>query len=573
MSSLEEILEEFDELDDRGEQAEFLVELGETLPPFPDPDRTEENRVLGCQSKVWMTAQAVGEPVRLDLKADSDAPMVRGLVALLLAAYSGKTPREIVDFPVEQAFERMKLGSLLSNMRSNGLFSMVKRIRTLGNSRLEDFNPAAAPAVPAGPPKIPLVTPRPTTRLDVARLRRDFPILDRTLDRGRKLIYLDNAASTQRPYAVLDAMADIERRSYSNVHRGGHALAAETTAAFERARESLRRFLNARSTNEIIFTSGTTAGINLVARAYGDANLKAGDEIVLTLMEHHSNIVPWQQLAARVGAVIRWVPFTERGEIDPADFAAALNERTKLVAVTALSNVFGTINPVGEMIQQVRAKTSAKVLIDGAQSVPHLSTDVQALDCDFLVFSGHKMAGPSGVGALYGKEELLQAMPPFLGGGSMIHRVTTEGFTPADLPHRFEAGTPPIIPAIGLGAAVEYLEKVGIDAIHAHEQTLAAYAHAQLTDIPDVRVLGPEPARKGGVATFVIKGVAAADLAWMLDGKGIAVRAGHHCAMPLHDRLGLEGSCRASFYLYNTSEEVDALAAAVRDAVRSIRKA
>jgi cysteine desulfurase/selenocysteine lyase len=577
--TLPEILDEFSELEERDEQSQYLVELGETLGPFPDQDRTEENRVLGCQSKVWVVADEVaGDPQRLRFIADSDAPMVRGLVALLLAAYSGKTPQEIVEFPIEATFEQLKLASFLSPMRSNGLHSMVKRIQAIAREAWERQRsgqgsppPRVTTSSPALPPTMPLLSPRPAAPLDVARIRQDFPLLERTLERGRKLVYLDNAASTLRPLPVLRAMDDVERRHYSNVHRGGHTLAAETTALYEQARERVRRLLNARAPQEIIFTAGTTAAINIVARSWGDANLRPGDEIVLTKMEHHSNIVPWQQLAQRAGAVIHWVPFTDRGELELEAFDRVLGPRTKLVSFVAVSNVFGTINPVREIVAKAHA-AGALALVDAAQCVPHTAVDVQTWDCDFLAFSGHKMAGPSGVGALYGKEAILEQMPPFLGGGSMIHRVTTEGFVPAGLPHRFEAGTPMIVPAIGLGAAVEYLEKIGLSAIHAHEQMLTAYAHGLLTDIPGLRVLGPEPARKGGLATFTLEGVSATQLAWQLDGRGIAVRAGHHCAMPLHDCLGLEATCRASFYFYNCPAEIEALAEGLQAAAKAGRR-
>lgn len=549
--TLDEILTEFADLDDRSEQANYLIELGEALPPFPDPFRTEANRVLGCQSQVWFVAREAADG-KLIFQADSDAPIVRGLVAVLLAAYSDKLPAEILNFPIEQTFRDLQLQSLLSPMRSNGLNSMVLRIKEFARAA---GGTQAAVAVSPAPAKA-------TKPFDLAAIRADFPILQRQLPNGKPLVYLDNAASTQRPTAVLDAMQEIEQQHYSNVHRGGHTLAAETTERYEQARSAVQTFLNARSSQEIIFTSGTTAGINLVARSWGDANVKAGDEIILSTLEHHSNIVAWQQLAARVGAKIVWVPFDDAGFVTAAAVAAKLSSRTKLVALAAVSNVLGTVLPLTDIIPQVHA-AGAKVLVDAAQSVPHMTTDVQQLDCDFLVFSGHKMAAPSGIGALYAKRELLAEMPPFLGGGSMIHSVTLEGFVPADLPHKFEAGTPAIVPAIGLGAAVHYLQSLGMEAIHTHEQQLTALAYERLRQIPQLQILGPPPPHRGGLVTFALPGKAAADLAWQLDGWGIAVRAGHHCALPLHQQLGLNASCRASFYLYNTREEVELFAAAV----------
>jgi cysteine desulfurase/selenocysteine lyase len=410
----------------------------------------------------------------------------------------------------------------------------------------------------ANPPAISKPVDR-TQLLDTEKIRRDFPILHRTLDGGRPLVYLDNGASTQRPLAVLDAMRHVEETCYSNVHRGGHTLAAETTQLYEQARTSAQELLNARSRQEIIFTSGTTAGINLVAQSYGSANLRPGDEILLTEMEHHSNIVPWQQIAARTGAVVRWIPVRSDFHLDLEAAEKLFTPKTKVVAIAAISNVLGTMVPLRAVCDRAHA-VGAVVLVDAAQAAPHERLDVQELDCDFLAFSGHKMLGPTGIGILYGKEKLLDAMPPFLGGGSMIHRVTLDGFTPADLPHKFEAGTPPIVQAIGLGAAIQYLQTIGLAKVREHELQLTRHAHELLTPIPGLRIFGPAPEEKGGLVTFALDGVHPDDLSRLLDVQGIAVRAGHHCAMPLHERLGVSHSCRASFYLYNTLAEVESLA-------------
>jgi cysteine desulfurase/selenocysteine lyase len=407
--------------------------------------------------------------------------------------------------------------------------------------------------------------------LDVDLLRADFPILQTKVYGKKPLVYLDNAASTQRPRQVIDALTNVYEHAYANVHRSAHYLAIKTLDLFEGARDAAQRFINASSRTEIIFTSGTTAGINTVARSWGDANVRQGDEIVLTVMEHHSNIVPWQQLAERTGCKLRFAPISDDGQLLMDEFAALLNERTKLVAISAVSNVLGTINPIGDISKLAHA-AGALLLVDAAQSVPHLKTDVRAWDADFLTFSGHKMLGPSGIGVLYGKEALLQAMPPFMGGGSMIRTVDLEGFTPAMLPSKFEAGTPPIAPAIALGAAIEYVENVGLDRIHAHELALTTYAHELVSDIDGLRILGPEPALKGGLISFDVAGIAPMDLAELVDQQGVAIRAGHHCAMPLHQRLGLAASARASFYLYNTRAEVEAFASALRDAIRLLRR-
>jgi cysteine desulfurase / selenocysteine lyase len=408
-------------------------------------------------------------------------------------------------------------------------------------------------------------------QLDATRLRADFPILATCVHGQKPLVYLDNAASTQRPRQVIDALVDVYEHAYANVHRSAHYLAAMANERYEDAREAARRFVNARSTNEVIFTSGTTAGVNLVARAWGDANLRAGDEILLTIAEHHSNIVPWQQLAERTGASVKFAPVSEDGQTVLEAFAELLSERTRLVAVASVSNVLGTIHPLVE-IERLTHAAGALLFVDAAQSVPHMTTDVQTLNADFLAFSGHKMLGPSGIGILYGKEKLLDAMPPFLGGGSMINTVTTEGFTNARLPAKFEAGTPPIANAIALGAAIAYVEQVGLERIHAHELALTTYAHELMADLPGLRILGPAPELKGGLVSFAIEGVAAMDIAEIVDQQGVAIRAGHHCAMPLHARYGLSATARASFYLYNTREEVETFVMALRQAIRMLKR-
>jgi cysteine desulfurase/selenocysteine lyase len=406
---------------------------------------------------------------------------------------------------------------------------------------------------------------------DVDRIRADFPILSQVIHGDKPLVYLDNAATTQRPRQVIQSLVDVYEKHYANVHRGIHWLSEQSTDLYEVARESVRRFINARALSEVVFTTGTTASINTVARSWGDANVKAGDEILLTEMEHHSNIVPWQQLAERTGCTIRWAPVTDGFELDLEAFDSLLSERTKLVAVTAVSNVLGTINPVAEITRRAHA-AGALVLVDAAQSAPHDRTDVQAWNADFVAFSGHKMMGPSGVGVLYGRQELLDAMPPFLGGGSMIRRVTLEGFEPAESPAKFEAGTPPIVPALGLGTAIEYIEQIGVDRIHAHEQLLTQRAHELLAEVGGIRFIGPDPAKKAGIVTFTVEGVHAHDVAQLLDRQGVAIRAGHHCAMPLHKRFKVTASNRASFYCYNTLEEVESFAQALGEVKKVFRR-
>ena len=393
-------------------------------------------------------------------------------------------------------------------------------------------------------------------RLDADAYRDDFPILSRLVQDEQPLVYLDSAATAQSPRQVVEQWEVVYQQVYSNVHRGAHWLSEESTERYELTRESVREFINASSTNEIVFTSGTTAAINLVARSWGDAEIKAGDELLVTQMEHHSNLVPWQQLAERSGAQLKFIPVTDEGQLDLAALDLLLSERTRLVAVTHVSNVLGTINPVKEIVARAKA-VDACVLLDAAQSVPHQPVDVQALGVDFLAFSGHKMCGPSGVGVLYGREQLLDRMPPFLGGGSMIHSVTEEGFEVAHLPAKFEAGTPPIVPVIVLKSAIDYLTKIGLERIQQHEAALLSHAHQLLAGVDGLQILGPSPERKGGIVSFVIEGMNPGDLSVLLDQQGMAIRAGHHCAMPLHKRLGIASSCRASFYFYNTLADIE----------------
>lgn len=404
--------------------------------------------------------------------------------------------------------------------------------------------------------------------LNIEAIRADFPALEQDVHPGKRLAFLDSAASSQKPRQVIDAMSAYYETSHANVHRGIHVLSERATAAYEGARDKVRAFVNAGSRREIIFTRNTTEAINLVAATWGHANLGPGDVVVLTEMEHHSNIVPWQILQQERGFTLRYVPITGAGELDLDVYAALLrDEPVKLVSVMHVSNVLGTVNPVAEMIGQAHA-AGALALIDGAQSVPHLSVDVQALDADFYAFSAHKMAGPTGIGVLYGKRALLDAMPPYMGGGEMIKRVTLEGSAWNDLPHKFEAGTPAIAEAAGLGAAIDYLSGIGMQNILAHEQTVVDYALDRLSEVPGLTLYGPAPARRNGVATFTLADIHAHDIAQLLDAEGVAIRAGHHCAMPLHQRLGVAATARASFYLYNTQHEVDVLIDALERARR-----
>jgi cysteine desulfurase/selenocysteine lyase len=400
---------------------------------------------------------------------------------------------------------------------------------------------------------------------DVHELRRDFPILQERVH-GKQLVWLDNAATTQKPRAVIDRLVRYYEHEYSNVHRGAHTLAARSTDAYESAREKVQRFLGAGSASEIVFVRGTTEGVNLVAASYGRRFVGRGDEIVLSTLEHHSNIVPWQFLAEEVGAVIRVVPVTDRGEVLLGDFEKTLSTRTRFVALTHVSNALGTILPVREMIHMAHRR-GARVLIDGAQAVSHFPVNVQELDADFYVLSGHKLFGPSAIGVLYGKKALLDEMPPWQGGGNMIQRVTFEKSTFADPPGRFEAGTAALAPAVGLGAAVDYLERIGMENVARHERELLAYGTDKLSRIRGVRLIGTAP-EKAGVLSFVTDQIPAEEMGKILDQDGIAVRAGHHCAQPTMDRFGLEATVRPSLALYNTHDEIDQLERSIRQALR-----
>ena len=393
--------------------------------------------------------------------------------------------------------------------------------------------------------------------LDIQKIREDFPILSRTVY-DKPLVYLDNAATTQKPLCVLDAMRDEYLNVNANVHRGVHYLSQQATDLHEAARETVRRFINAESVNEIVFTRGTTEGLNLVASSFCEEFMTEGDEVIVSVMEHHSNIVPWQLQAAKRGIAIRVIPMDECGDIDMDAYKAMLNERTKLVSVAHVSNVLGTINPVKE-ITRIAHEHGVPVLVDGAQSTPHFRVDVQDIDCEFFVFSGHKMYGPTGIGVLYGKESWLDRLPPYQGGGEMIESVTFEKTVFEKLPFKFEAGTPDYVATHGLATAINYIESIGIDNISAHEKELTGYCMKKLSEIDGMRIFGTS-AHKDAVVSFLVRDIHHLDMGTLLDRLGIAVRTGHHCAQPLMDRLGIQGTVRASFALYNTKEEIDILA-------------
>ncbi|CAN7486031.1 cysteine desulfurase [Phyllobacterium sp. LjRoot231] len=400
---------------------------------------------------------------------------------------------------------------------------------------------------------------------DVEAIRQDFPILSREVY-GKPLVYLDNGASAQKPQAVIDKVTHTYSNEYANVHRGLHFLSNAATDAYEKARENVRRFLNASSVDEIVFTKSATESINTVAYGYGMPNIGEGDEIVLSIMEHHSNIVPWHFIRERQGAKLIWVPVDDQGAFHIEEFEKRLTDRTKLVAITHMSNVLGTVTPIKEIVRIAHAR-GIPVLVDGSQGAVHLPVDVQDLGCDWYIFTGHKIYGPSGIGVLYGRKEMFEAMRPFQGGGEMIEEVTEDIVTYNHPPHRFEAGTPPIAQAIGLGAAIEYVEKIGRAAILAHEEDLRDYAHQRLREINSLRIFG-DAKGKGAIISFELQGIHAHDVSMVIDRAGVAVRAGTHCAQPLLKRFGVTSTCRASFAMYNTRDEIDVLA----DALEKARK-
>ena len=402
-----------------------------------------------------------------------------------------------------------------------------------------------------------------TLAFDIEKVRADFPILSREIY-GKPLVYLDSGASAQKPRVVIDTVREAYESYYSNVHRGAHYLSQRSTDAYEEARECIAKFINAPSENNIVFTSGVTESINLVAATWGRKFLEAGDEVIVSEMEHHANIVPWYMLSEEKGIKLKVVPITDAGEFRIEDFEAQLSERTKLVAITECSNVLGTRVPIKRVTELAHAR-GALVLVDGAQGIVHQPVDVQDLDCDFYGFTGHKLYGPSGFGVLYGKADVLESMPPYQGGGDMIERVTFEKITYAEPPHRFEAGTPQIVQAIGLSAAIKYVDNLGMENIHAHEQGVLAYANQRLAEIEGFRFFGTA-ADKAAIISFTVDGLHPFDVAAILDRQGVATRVGQHCAEPLMDRLGIEGTVRASFALYNSREDVDALAAAIEKA-------
>ncbi len=570
--SLDELREEFEFLGSWEEQCRFLIELGEELPDLSPDEQTEENRVQGCQARVWLVThvrQDNGMP-RLEIRAKSDARIVDGLIVVLLALFNGKTPQEILNTDFRGAFADLGLETQLVPQRRNGLYAMVERVRSRARD-LATSTPAIA-ATPAAARDLPTdEDDRPRRRIfDPEEVRGEFPALQPELPGGLPVTYLDSASSAQKPEVVIDKEREVYEQYYANAYRGVYRYGDRVSRELEQSREKIRRFIGAEFVEEVIFTSGTTMSINLVANAWGRKFLREGDEILLSEMEHHANLVPWQWIAQQTKATLKYLPLTDDGRIELDTFDQLLSDRTRMVAITGMSNVLGTVPPLREISRRAR-EAGSLVLVDGAQSVPHLPVNVATEDFDFFAFSGHKAYGPSGVGVLYGRRELLRQMDPFLCGGHMIAEVGLDHSSWAPLPAKFEAGTPPIAQAIALGTALDFLSEFTLCPIHKHEQSVLRYAHERLQEIPRLKIHGPSPADKGAIVAFSIDGVAAGDLAQLLDLKGVFVRHGHHCTMPLHQRLGVPATVRASFGLYNTNADVDRLVDGLHFALRELR--
>ena len=570
LMTLDEIFEEFADLD-RQDQSLYLLELGDGLPEFPGCARTDENRVHGCQSQVWLIAGISGtkETAPFTIIADSDSNIVRGLIAILEASYNEKTAREILEYDIDAVFHRLNLQQHITPQRRNGLRGMVDRVLTLARMHLVTCG-GGEPVIRG---RSPALESRPDLKnippLNADDIRRQFPILCQLLPSGLRPIFLDSAASAQKPQCVIEKEREVEEQYFANAHRGTYQFGLRIDEEFEGSRATIATFLNAASPNNIVFTPGTTIGINMIASGWGRRHVHAGDEILTTIMEHHANFVPWQQLAKERGATLKLIPLTPDGRIDLDQLDSVLNKRTRVLAITGMSNMLGTVNPIRELVRRARAMGTC-VVVDGAQSVPHLPTDVIADDLDFLVFSGHKLYGPTGVGVLYGKPERLEEMDPVIFGGHMISEVRIDDSSWSAAPAKFEAGTMPIVQAIALGTAVEWVQKTGLASIHQHEQSLTTLAMERLQTVPGITIYGPDVAHRGGIITFRIDGMHPEDLAALLDQKDVSARHGHHCTMPLHTYLGVSATTRVSLAAYNTVDDIAALMDAIEFALKTL---
>lgn len=574
--TLDEIFDEFADLD-KQDQSLYLLELGDDLPPLADAAKTDDNKVHGCQSQVWLitAVDGVGEAAKFNIVADSDSNIVRGLIAILEAAYNGKSAREILQYDIDAVFLGLNLQQHISPQRRNGLRGMVDRIMKLARLHLAASGSGADSVSVVHRTDAPNAEPQ-TRSAEIAilngdEIRRQFPVLCQTMPNGSRPIFLDSGASAQKPQCVIDKEREVEEQYFANAHRGTYQFGQRIDEEFEGARTALAKFLNAPSPNNVVFTPGTTIGINMIASGWGRKHVQPGDEILTTVMEHHANFVPWQQLAKECGATLRLIPLTPDGRLDMEQLDLVLTKRTRLLAITGMSNMLGTVNPINALVRRARA-VGACVVVDGAQSVPHLPTDVIADDVDFLVFSGHKLYGPTGVGILYGKAERLEEMNPVIFGGHMISEVRIEASTWSAPPAKFEAGTMPIVQAIALGTAVNWVQTTGMAEIHQHEQSLTALTIERLNTIPGLTIYGPDVAHRGGIVSFRIDGLHPEDLAAILDQRNVFARHGHHCTMPLHTYLGVSATTRVSLAAYNSADDIDELMKAIEFALKTIRK-
>ena len=569
--SIDEIADEFEFLGDATAQYNYLIEIGRELPGLADEAKKEENRVHGCQSHAWLLMNLTEtDPPVVEIQAESVSEIVSGLLVVLLAVYANRTPQEILDADIKAVFQRLQLDQHISPQRKNGLSKMIGTIRGFAEQSLNGDNSAES-SKSSQSSRDAQKSQMPKREFDVELVRADFPILNQTLNSGFPVTFLDSGASAQKPQVVIDKETEVYEKYFANAYRGVYEFGARIDDELETSRTKVQHLINAAESAEIIFTAGTTMSINLVARAWGAKFLKPGDEILLTEMEHHANLVPWQIIAKETGAEIRYIPMTDDLRLNVAQLDSVIHERTKIVSIVHTSNMLGTINPIETIIEKAH-RVGAVVMVDAAQSVPHQIVDVQKSDIDFLAFSGHKFFGPTGVGVLYGKRDLLEKMDPFLGGGHMIERVALDHSTWAEIPAKFEAGTLPIAQAIALGTAVDFVTQFGFDAIHQHEAELLLYATQQLSEIDGLKIYGPANEHKGPIISFTIEGTHAEDLAQLLNLRGVFVRHGHHCTMPLHEKLGIDASVRASFAMYNNKSDVDALCESLKLALNQLRK-
>lgn len=557
MTIVEDLIDDFTGLDER-EACQELDELGREIPDIPDSVKVDKNLVPGCQSRVWVECHH-NDDQTVHILADSDAFVVKGLIYVVLAMYQDRSAREILDVDYVKIFDRMGVGKLILPQRKNGLYSLVKTIRHFCAESLGEVAPESQ-AVAAVP-----TFPEPTRSID--NIAKEFPILQRPLPSGNLPVFLDSGASAQKPQVVLDKINEVQSEYYANAFRGKYYFGQRVDDEIEGTRAKVASLLSAARSDEIVFTSGTTMSINMVAQAWGRKFLNPGDEVVITEMEHHANFVPWQAIAKERGAELKIIPVGEDCLLEAIE--NSISDKTAIVSVCSMSNVLGTTNPIEQIVQLAHAN-GALVFVDAAQSMPHARIDIVATDVDFLCFSGHKLYGPSGVGVLYGKRSLLQSMDPFMYGGHMIQTVGRSESTWSEPPAKFEAGTPPIVEIIGLGTAIDFVASVGYEAIHQLEQQLLRAAHERLAKIPGLTIYGPNVEHKGAIVSFTIDGISTEDLAMRLDEKDVFTRHGHHCAMVLHEKLGVPATTRASFGIYNTLDDVEKLAEAIEYGISRI---